>query len=143
MRKGSNISEYTYLKRRAIKLKEEGMKQYKIAAVLGIGTTTLSTWLKRYKLEGVSYLEPSKIGGHKKSFLSKVREEKLSEILLTKTAEEYGFQGGFWTYKRIGAVIKEEFGVSYKERSIGDLLKRIGFSWQKPQKKATTKAWKK
>ena len=143
MRKGSNISEYAILKRRAIKLKEEGMKQYRIAAVLGIGTTTLSTWLKRYKLEGESYLEPSKIGGHKKSFLSKEKELKLSKILTKKTAEAYGFEGEYWTYKRIGAVIEKEFGVSYKERSVGDLLKRMGFSWQKPQKKAITKTWRK
>jgi transposase len=139
MRKGSKIAEYTYLKRRAIELKEEGMKQVEIVRVLGIGSTTLTTWLKRYKIEGEKYLAPAKLGGHKKSFLKKSEEERLSKILVEKTAEDYGFMGGFWTYERIGLVVLEEFGVSYKKRSIGDLLKRMKFSWQKPQKKVIIK----
>jgi len=143
MKKGSKIEDYTVLKRRAIVLREKGLTQSKIGELLGVRQSTVNNWLQQYKKRGKSYLEPAKIGGHKKSFISKEQEKELAKILVEKSAESYGFEGGYWTYKRIGAVIKKDFGVSYKERSIGDLLKRMDFSWQKPQKKVTTKTQKK
>lgn len=143
MKKGSKITDYTVLKKRAIILREEGLTQSRIGELLGVRQSTVNNWLQQYKKRGEPYLAPAKMGGHKKCFLSKEQEKGLAKILIEKRAEEYGFEGGFWTYKRIGAVIKIEYGVSYKERSVGDLLKRMGFSWQKPQKKVITKKKKK
>ena len=143
MKKGSKITDYTILKKRAIALREKGMTQQSIAEVLGVGQTTVNTWLKRYKAEGASYLLPAKMGKGKKPFLGKAELKKLAVLLVEKTAEDYGFEGNFWTYFRISVLIKEEFAVSYKKRSIGDVLKRIGFSLQKPQKKVTTKIQRK
>lgn len=144
MKKGSKLQTYTVLKIRAIELStEEGMKPLQIAKVLGVGITTVRTWLKRFEQEGDSYLLPATIGKGKKPFLDSEQVANLSNILVTKTAEDYGFEGDFWTRKRIGQVIEQEFNVTYKERSVGDLLKRMGFSRQTPQKKAIIKKKKK
>ena len=143
MKKGSKIETYTVLKRRAIILREKGMTQLSIAEVLGVGQSTVNTWLKRYKEEGDSYLLPAKMGKGKQPFLGKEELKKLAVILVERTAEDYGFEGNFWTRARVGEAIRQEFGVEYKERSVGDVLKRIGFSLQKPQKKVITKIQRK
>ena len=119
------------------------MKPIKIAEVLGVGITTVRNWLKRYEIEGANYLLRAKMGKGRKPFLGKDELDKLSLLLVEKTAEDYGFEGNFWTRARVGEVIRVEFNVLYKERSVGEVLKRIGFSRQKPQKKVITKTQKK
>jgi len=136
MKKGTRLSDYDILKKRAIALRSKGMTQSAIGDVLGVRQSTVSNWLIQYKKRGESYLEPARLGGHKSGFLKQEEQEELAKLLTTKTAEDYGFEGGFWTYKRIAALIVQEFGVSYKTRSIGDLLKRMNFSWQIPKKKS-------
>ena len=39
-------------------------------------------------------------------------------------ADQYGFSGETWTYKRVADLIRREFNVSYSERHVGRLLKR-------------------
>lgn len=111
MKKGSKITEYTILKKRAIVLREKGMTQLSIAEALGVGKSTVNTWLKRYKAEGDSYLLPAKMGKGKKRFLGKEELKKLAVILVEMTAEDYGFEGNFWTRARVGEVIRQEFNV--------------------------------
>ena len=143
MKKGRKLETYTVLKRRAIELSSKKMKPIKIAEVLGVGITTVRNWLKRYEAEEDNYLLPAKMGKGRKPFLEKSSLEKLAQILVEKTAEDYGFEGDFWTSTRVGEVIRVEFNVLYKERSVGEVLKRIGFSRQKPQKKVIPKTQKK
>ena len=45
--------------------------------------------------------------------------------LLHRGAESFGFRGAVWTRKRVAAVIKQEFGVSYTPMHVGRLLKAI------------------
>ena len=66
------------------------------------------------------------------------QEAELGKIL-QRGAEKQGFQGEFWTYQRVSSVIESHFGIHYQKRSIGDVLKRMGFSLQK----AITRHYKK
>lgn len=63
--------------------------------------------------------------------------ENLKElpILLEKGAEFHGFEGAYWTHARVGVVIKEQFNVSYEDKQVGRIIKKINWTWQKPQKK--------
>ena len=55
--------------------------------------------------------------------------------LLKNGAESYAFNGDYWTHKRVKFVIEEEYGVVYSEKQTGRVLKSIGWTRQKPQKK--------
>ena len=57
--------------------------------------------------------------------------------LLERGAEHFGFRGDVWTRKRVGAVIKREFGVSYTPVHVGRILKGIRWSSQKPIERAS------
>ena len=56
---------------------------------------------------------------------------------MDRGAEAYGFRGQAWTCKRVGAVIRRTFGVTYDPSHIGRLLHRLGYSVQRPIERAT------
>jgi transposase len=60
---------------------------------------------------------------------------KLPEVL-GRGAEAYGYRGNVWTYERVAAVIAQEFGVKYHPDHMNFILKKIGWSRQKPRKRA-------
>lgn len=57
------------------------------------------------------------------------------ELYLKQGSEWYEFTGDYWTHKRVKYVIEKEFGIIYEQKQVGRILKKIGWSRQKPQKK--------
>jgi transposase len=56
--------------------------------------------------------------------------------LLEKGAVAHGFRGEVWTCQRVAQLIKGEFGVGYHPAHVSRILKRMGFSLQKPDRLA-------
>jgi transposase len=75
-------------------------------------------------------------GGGPKPRLSEEQLQQLPE-LLNRGAEAYGFRSDVWTRPRIAEVIKREFGVSFTPQHVGNLLRKIGWSRQKPIERAS------
>lgn len=67
--------------------------------------------------------------------LSPAQERALLEML-AQGAVHHGFPNEVWTAKRIAKLIRRHFGVQYHFKSIPALLARLGWSWQKPEKRA-------
>ena len=120
---------------RAWELKQQGWKQNKIAEALGVTPGAVSQWLSRAESEGVEGLYSRKAGGPK----PRLSDEQLAKLpaLLTKGAEAYGFRGEVWTRPRVVEVIKREFRVTYTPQHVGNLLRKIGWSRQKPVQRAS------
>jgi len=120
---------------RAWELKGQGWKQNKIAEALGVTPGAVSQWLTRAESEGVAALHRRKAGGPK----PRLGDEQLAELptLLAKGAEAYGFRGDVWTRPRVAEVIKREFRVAYTPQHVGHLLRKIGWSRQKPVQRAS------
>ena len=62
-------------------------------------------------------------------------KKRLEKILL-RGASESGFATDLWTCPRVAQVIKREFGVGYHVDHIGRLLHALGWSPQKPERRA-------
>jgi transposase len=58
------------------------------------------------------------------------------EELLLKTPAECGFDKYLWTQQLIADLIQREFGVSYHHDHVGTILRDLGFTPQKPAKRA-------
>jgi transposase len=56
--------------------------------------------------------------------------------MLEQGAQAFGFLGNLWTRPRVQKLIKEQFGVVYHVSYLSELLAKLGFTRQKPQKKA-------
>jgi transposase len=75
------------------------------------------------------------VGGPK----PRLSHDQLAELKehLVKSAEHFGFRGDVWAQPRVAQLIKREFGVSYHPSHVGRILKRIGWSRQKPITRAS------
>jgi transposase len=119
---------------RAWELHQAGWKQTAIADALGVSQGAVSQWLKRAKAEGTEALRSQPIPGAPR----RLSAERLAQLpsLLERGPEAYGFRGAVWTGGRVREVIRVEFGVSYSQRQAERLLKQIGWSPQKPLRRA-------
>ena len=57
--------------------------------------------------------------------------------LLKQGAEHFGFRGDVWTQPRVAELTKREFGVSYHPHHVGRILKKINWSRQTPEQRAS------
>ena len=119
----------------AWRLKEKGWQPSNIADALGVTRGAVSQWFNRAKTDGVEALYSRKSSGRP----PELHADKLEQLpaLLAKGAEAYGFRGDFWTRPRVATVIKKAFGVSYTPQHVGNLLRKIGWSRQKPVERAS------
>lgn len=127
-------SDYEVLRRRCVELNQVGWKQGSIAQALGLTQGWVSQTLKKYREQGALALEWKKPTGAP----TRLTVEQLRQLVeeLQKGAEYHGFTGAVWTRPRINEVIKKLFNVSYDPSQIGRILKKVGWSRQKPQLKA-------
>ena len=120
---------------RAWELSQEGWKQKDIAKALGVTEGAVSQWFKVAREQGPQALRKRKGGGPK----PRLNAEQLNRLeqILHDGATTYGFQGDVWTQPRVARVIKQTFGVDYTPGHVGRLLKRMGWTRQKPVTRAT------
>jgi transposase len=120
---------------RAWELYQKGWRQKDIAEALGVTAGSVSQWLKRVREAGPEALH-SRRGGGPKPRLSEAQLSKLHDDL-TQGAEHFGFRGDVWTQPRVAELIKRQFGVSYHPGHVGRILKKLGWSRQKPITRAS------
>jgi transposase len=120
---------------RALDLSRRGWKQVDIAEALGVTPGAVSQWLSRAANEGGKRaLRNRPIPGRP----SRLTSEQLHSLaaLLDRSPSSFGFHGEVWTTKRIATLIKREFKVQYHPDHISRLVRKLGFSQQKPEHKA-------
>lgn len=122
-----------------------GMSQKEIGKVLGITQQTVSYFLKKEKKKQEQIEKGETIIEKKLGAKPRLSDTQLSSLptFLSKGSVSYGFEGDYWTQPRVRVVIQEEFGVTYEVKQVGRLLKKIGWTHQKPKKKIIDKMNKK
>jgi transposase len=113
-----------------VNMDKQGYPQHAIAKAVGLAQSRISQLLNAYRESPESFFDNRYQGKPPK--LDAMQTSQLDE-LLKKGAEVYGFQGDIWTAARIKMVIKETFDIDYHERHIPKLLKKMGFTLQKPR----------
>jgi transposase len=120
---------------RAFELKQQGWSQQRIAEALGVSKGAVSQWMKRARHGGgVEALKRQPAPGALLR-LSENQRAKLPE-LLAQGAKAHGFRGELWTCERVAIVIRREFGVSYHPAHVSRVVRGLGLSLQKPQRRA-------
>src|SRR5215211_9129735 len=122
-------------RQRAWALHREGWTGAAIAAALDVTPGAVSQWLKKARAGGAAALQVRIPPGP----TPKLTAEQQAQLpaLLAHGAEAYGFLGDVWTTKRVAALIKQEFGIRYHPAHVSRLLRAVGWSPQKPIRRAT------
>jgi transposase len=115
--------------------KQLGWKQHEIAQALGVSEGAVSQWMKRVREAGEEALKAHPPKGVP-SRMTPEQQAKMPQ-LLARGAEAYGFRGDVWTARRVAKVIEKTFGVRYSRDHVGFLLRKLGWSRQKPIERAT------
>jgi transposase len=134
------------LRFRALELSKAGWKQVKIAEALGRNPATICIWLKKAEREGPEALRNKPRPGRR----CRLKQEQLDRLdrLLAQGAESHGFEGDLWTAGRVVQLVADTFGVSYSEGHMCKILKKLGWSRQKPTRRsvrrdeAAVEAWR-
>jgi transposase len=107
----------------------EGLPYEVVASTLDVIGKTVIRWVETFLLKGPGGLKSQKSPGRKPK-LTKSRKKELSEIVSRGPAKA-GFHGACWRSPMIQALIYERFGIFYAVNYISELLKNMGFSFQK------------
>lgn len=110
-----------------------GVTQYAIAQRFGVSTAAVYYWHRSWKKKGEEALLKKDVGP--KGKLTKAEIKKVERALL-KGPETFGYASQLWTLPRITEVVKKITKEIYKDRSIWHVLMRMGWSCQKPTRKA-------
>ena len=91
-------------------------------------------WREAFRKGGEEALNAKPAPG-RPSLLSQRQKVALSRVLL-KGAVSCGYPTDLWTTRRVADVIRKRFGVRYHPNHMWRLLESLGWSCQKPEKRA-------
>lgn len=137
MRPVGSPAELQWRRERAIALLAEGYQAVEVARIVGADRRSVRRWKAGYRKRGRKALVARPASGRPTKL--SVREKSQLERALLKGARAAGFSTDLWTCPRVAQLIEERFEVSFHVDHIGRLLKGLGWSPQKPTRRAVEK----
>ena len=107
----------------------DGQSLAQIALTLRVHTKTIATWVRVFCCYGLRGAPPQKPTGRPPK-LTPTQQAELA-TLIDEGPVKAGFSGACWRSPMIQQLIYDRFGVFYNVLYIAQLLKNLGFSFQK------------
>lgn len=121
-------------RRRAAALFRKGVSQADVARAVEVSRQSVSRWYEQWRQGGATALKQAARAG-RPSLLSAVQLQAVEKALL-KGAVAYGYPNELWTLRRVAEVIEIKTGVRYHEGHVWRVLRGLGWSRQKPARRA-------
>ena len=104
------------------------------AAAVGVARQTAYTWKAVLDEGGIDALRDMPTRGRP----ARLDDEQLRALarVLLQSPTEHGFGTELWTLKRVGVLIERLYGVKFSQTQIWRILGGLGFSVQKPERRA-------
>lgn len=128
---GKETSEKAKMRLLAAVKRRQGKSIDQIASDLEIGRRTVHSWLWRFVEKGLDGVHDVKQPGRPKRLTE--RQMKGLKGDLIAGPEKFGFGKQLWTTRMVQEHVRRKYGVSYVDRHMRRLLRRMGFSSQKPR----------
>jgi transposase len=119
---------------RAADLFAKGMSQADIGRELGVSHQSVSDWHKLWLVGGKRALKRTGAPGRPR----KVTDAELAKVerALQKGPKANGYPTDLWTLARVAEVIEQTTGVKYHPGHVWKVLRRMGWSRQRPARQA-------
>jgi transposase len=104
------------------------------AHAVGVARQTAYTWKAVLDEGGIDALRAIPSRG-RPARLDEQQLQALGRMLLDKPTD-HGFGTELWTLKRVGVLIERQYGVKFGQTQIWRILGGLGFSVQKPERRA-------
>ena len=91
-------------------------------------------WKRRWREGGMESLRSQGPRGRR----SRLSEEQLARLgqELLRSSRAHGYATDLWTCPRVGAVIRRLFGIEYSDCHVWKLLRKMGWTRQRPARRA-------
>ena len=120
---------------RAVKRVEAGESPEVVIKALGLSRPRIYEWIAKYREGGIEALRMRKASG-KPPKLAGHQLKKIYRLVVGKDPRQLKFEFALWTRGMVRELIKRQFNVRLSEVSVGRLLKKLGLSPQRPQRRA-------
>ena len=133
-------------RRRAVAFLDQGHRVTDVARRIGCSHSSVVRWRDVVAEEGPAGLKAKPVPGCPAKLTA--RQRRRIPTLLVRGPLAWGFRTDLWTTPRIAEVIRRTFGVRYHPTHVGRLLFDLGWSCQKPERRALERneqaiaAWK-
>ena len=134
MRPAGTPAELERRRLRAVALLTQGLPPVEVARMIGVNRRSVRRWQAAYRKQGRPALEARPASGRPPK-LPAFQTRRLERELL-RGAQAAGFATDLWTCPRVAQLIERRFRVHYHVDYIGRLLHALGWSPQKPTRRA-------
>ena len=126
------------LRLRALRGCELGYTEAEVAELLGLCRETVSRWWTAYAEDGLEALPGERTGRPVGSgrTLNEGQAAYLRTILNDKAPEDVGIASPLWTRGAVAELIRKEYGIDMPVRTVGEYLKRWGYTPKVPGRHA-------
>ena len=121
-------------RRRAMTLLDQGYTQSQVAQRLDVTPAAVCQWVKARRLGGDMALRAKPHPGRPSAL--KAKQLVRLETQLSRGPTRCGYRTELWTLRRVAEVIQKQFGVHYDPSGVWHVLRRMGWSCQKPERRA-------
>lgn len=108
----------------------KGQSSRKLEDLYNTSFKQITNWVHRFEEEGLDGLR-DKAGRGRKDKLTLSQKQKIVMLLKNELPTKYGFNTATWTGPLLIIWIKKEFKIEYKKAQIYNILKGLGFSYQR------------
>jgi len=122
------------LRLRALRGIELGFSEVDLAQLLGVCHETISRWWTSYCADGLDSLPGGRTGrplGSGRS-LSDSQADRIKEFIDNHSPADLGIAHALWTRRAVRDLIRKEFDIDLAERTVGQYLRRWGYTSKKP-----------
>lgn len=134
MRPHGSPEELERRRRKAISLLYKGHQPVEVARMLGVDRRSVRRWKAAWVKNGQDGIEAKPASGRPPK-LNADEKSRLEKELL-KGARTAGFPTDLWTCPRVTHLIDELFGVRYHVDHVCRVLRALGWSPQRPERRA-------
>jgi transposase len=126
------------LRLRALRGCERGFSETDVAELLGVSRETVSRWWTAYVAGGPDALPGDRTGRPVGSgrTLSDEQARHLQRQIDDHSPEQLGIAAALWTRKAVRDLIRQEYGIEMPVRTVGEYLKRWGYTAKTPRRHA-------
>jgi transposase len=126
------------IRNQAIRLKESGKTYEEVSDITSVHKSTIVRWYKAYQLKGINAIQIKKRGRRNGSCrtLTVEMERQMQKTIYEKCPDQLKFPFALWTRKAVQQLITHFYSVEMPVRTVGEYLKRWGFTPQKPLRRA-------
>mgnify|MGYP003730604161 CR=1 FL=1 len=126
------------LRKQAIFLRQKGHRVQQIAAMLGVHPRTVYRWWQIYRRGGAKSMGCRKRGRPQGACrkLNAQQEKQLQRLIRDKQSDQLKLPFALWSRIAVQQLIRQIWGMRMPIRTVGEYLKRWGFTPQKPLRRA-------